>query len=52
MKDEYRITNWGMDWYPEKKSSEGVWQILKNCQSKEEAEEFLAKITRNDKEAK
>lgn len=52
MKGEYRISNWGADWYPEKKSSEGVWQILKNCQSKEEAEAYLAKLIKNNEEVK
>lgn len=40
----YRIVDYDNRWYPEVQSSQGVWQILGNFDTKEEAEEKLNQV--------
>lgn len=39
--DEYRVVDYDGRWYAEVQSSQGVWQILGNYDTKEEAEEII-----------
>lgn len=43
MESEYRIIDYGRHWYLEKLKSPGVWGIIGDYGSKEEAEEVLKK---------
>lgn len=47
MHKEYRIVSYGDVWYPEVQSSQGVWQIMANCKTKEEAESMIEKAQEN-----
>lgn len=44
MQEEYRIVDYDGEWFVEKQSAQGVWKILKNCNTKQEAEQYLASI--------
>lgn len=46
MEDEYRVIDYNGRWYPEKLKSAGVWGILGEYPTKEEAEQALEKNQR------
>ena len=44
MEDEYRVIDYSGRWFPERLKSAGVWEVLGEYSTKEEAEQALEKI--------